>query len=90
MVTLIGLFLPYRLRVLYGIALNYLLNRPTKLFQLVINVLNEIFVFMLFFIMYFIILPFAWVIRALFSKSRGSGFALQNKRVLHRDFYRRF
>lgn len=90
LVTLIGLFLPYRLRVVYGIVLNFILNRPTKLFRLIINILNDLSSLILFFIVYFFVLPLVWITKSLLTKNRGSGFMIQNKQVLHKDFFRRF
>jgi len=90
LVTLVGLFLPYILRVAYGIVLNFILIRPTKLFRLFINILNDISSLILFFIVYFFVLPLVWITKALLTKNRGSVFMVQDRQVLHKDFFRRF
>jgi len=55
-VTFVGLLLPYRLRVYYGFALNFILA-PLKIAGQLLVLVNTAVLFVLLFFVYFLIMP---------------------------------
>jgi len=67
-VSYIGLLLPYRLRIYFGIIINFILNPLKTNFLLVIKFISKVIMGLLCFVAYFIGLPMTILLKKLTEK----------------------